>query len=114
MNFQKEVIQKLGSENVERVLQDIRQGRINHDRLQLLALEMHPNVNGVFSRESRKPDTELEFVFRRMLDEWWNECLCTKSEEEARKELVLALQRVRLNSLASNIKTNIRPVDGRR
>ena len=114
MNFQKEVIQKLGSENVEKVLQDIRQGRINHDRLQLLAYEMHPNVNGVFSRESRKPDSELEFVFRRMLDEWWNECLCTKSEEEARMELVLALQRVRLTSLASNIKTNIGPVDFRR
>ena len=97
MNYEEEIYEKLGKENVKRVLREIRGGRINRDKLRQMAKYMHPNVYGVFVWKSR--DHEPDFLFQRMLDVWYNNSLCKLSNEEALEQLILIREKVGLNAL---------------
>ena len=103
MDYKKEIKEKLGSENVDNVLKEIRNGRINENQLKQISKYMGDNVYGVYV-QNRKKESELTYLFQLMLDSWYNQSLCKKSNEEAQKELHVIIQEVGLNAIAQNLK----------
>ena len=105
MDYKKEIKEKLGSENVDNVLKEIRNGRINENQLKQISKYMGDNVYGVYV-QNRKKESELTYLFQLMLDSWYNQSLCKKSNEEAQKELhdILTSPEVELNAVAQNLK----------
>ena len=102
MQYEEEIKEKLGSENVDSVKKEIRNGRINHYELEQIAKYMGNNVYGVYVHN--KKEYELTYLFQLMLDSWYNESLYEKSNEEAQKKLHDIIQKVGLNAIAQNLK----------
>ena len=103
MYYKEEIKEKLGSENVDNVLKEIRNGRTNDNELEQIAKYMGNNVYGVYV-QNRKKESELTYLFQLMLDCWYNDSLCEKSNEEAQKELYDIIQKVGLKPIAQNLK----------
>ena len=108
MDYKKEIKETLGSENVDNVFKEIRNGRINENQLKQISKNMGDNVYGVYV-ENEKKDYKLTYMFQLMLDSWYNQSLCKKSNEEAQKELhdIMTSQEVGLNAIAQNLRISV-------
>ena len=94
MLFEEEIREKLGSENVDLVLDKIRRGNLLQDDLKAMARKMHPYVYGDLVHDlDHRPD----YLFRKMLDSWYNQCLYNKTDEEAKREFINIVQNVKNN-----------------
>ena len=91
MLYEEEIRGKLGSENVDLVLDKIRQGNLLKDDLEAMARKMHPYVYGDLVHDiDHKPD----YLFQKMLDSWYNQCICKYTDEEAKMEFINIVQSV--------------------
>ena len=91
MLYEEEIREKLGSENVDSVLDKIRRGNLLQDDLKAIARKMHPYVYGNLVHDlDHKPD----YLFRKILDSWFNECLYKKTDEESKREFINIVQGV--------------------
>ena len=104
MDWEEDIKEKLGAVNVEIVKREIRNGKINNDKLKELANCMHKEVYGDFIHNERQGHN-LVYLFRKMLDCWYNKSLCVKSKsnEDAQTEFRSLLQEVELNAIAQKI-----------
>ena len=95
MDYEEEIWEKLGKENVDLILNRIRQGDIGHDDLKVIGRKMHPYVYGelVHVHASRR-DHKPEYLFRLCLDKWYNESLCKRTSLEAKDEFMKIIQDV--------------------
>ena len=94
MLYEEEIREKLGSENVDLVLDKIRRGNLLQDDLKAMARKMHPYVYGdLVHNLDHRPD----YLFQNILDSWYNQCLCKKTDEEARREF---------NNIVQNVNNN--------
>ena len=104
MDWESEIKDKLGSENVAILIKAIQDGRIQSDELKLMANYMDGNVNGVYVQNEKKGH-DLTYLFRLMLDGWYQYSLYNKTKEDAQKELYNILKKVGLNAIAHKLKT---------
>ena len=102
MEYETEIREKLGSENVDLILSEIGHGRIKEEELKIIAHQMHGNVHGVFVDKIRERSQHVH-VFMHMLDSWFNEVLCEPSID-GRRELHKILEDVKLHALAAKLK----------
>ena len=93
MDYEEEIWQKLGKENVDLVLDKIRRGNLGHEDLKVIARKMHSYVYGDFVHASRG-DHKPEYLFRLCLDRWYNESLYVKTSLEATEEFMKIVQDV--------------------
>ena len=94
MLYEEEIRGKLGSENVDSVLDKIRRGDLLQDDLKAMARKMHPYVYGDLVHDiDHKPD----YLFRNILDSWYNQCLYNKTDEEAKREFINIVQNINNN-----------------
>ena len=94
MLYEEEIRGKLGSENVDSVLDKIRRGDLLQDDLKAMARKMHPYVYGDLVHDiDHRPD----YLFQNILDSWYNQCLCKKTDEEAKREFINIVQNVNNN-----------------
>ena len=93
MDYEEEILQKLGKENVDLVLDKIRRGNLGHDDLKVIARKMHPYVYGALVHASRG-DHSPDYLFKLCLDKWYNESLCERASVEAKEEFMKIIQDV--------------------
>ena len=94
MDYEEEIWQKLGKENVDLVLDKIRRGNLGHEDLKVIARKMHSYVYGDFVHASRG-DHKPEYLFGLCLDKWYNQSLCKRSSAEAKEEFRKIMQDVK-------------------
>ena len=100
MEMEDEITERLSSENLELLLNEVRTGKIKEKEVKRIALRMHGNVHGIFVEKIKK--SKLDVVFMYMIDGWYNEVIY-HPEVNARNELKKILRYVKLNPLAAKI-----------
>ena len=91
MLYEEEIREKLGSENVHWVLDKIRRGNLLQDDLKAITRKRHPYVYGDLVHDI---DHTPDYLFQKILDSWYNQCLYKKTAKEAKKEFITIVQNV--------------------
>ena len=115
MEYFEEVNQVLGSENVQFILDEVRDGRIKRTDMKKIALSMKDGVYGVFVQR-KDTDISADDLMKELLDAWFNNHLYqyTYESEPMTKGLhdlidILASKQVRLNYQAHTLQKKVGP-----
>ena len=103
MIYEFEINDKLGSENVGILQKEIQNARIQYDELKQMAKYMDDNVFGVFVQNEKQGHAST-YLFKMMLDSWYNISLHKNSIEEAQTELRNILLKVGLHAIAYKLE----------
>jgi len=101
MEWREEVESALLKENVDILVKEARQGRIEKHMLKDMALQMGGLVHGVFVANKERED--ISYILRCMLDKWYNEELCGP-EVNGISKLIEILKDLGLNGMAKKMK----------
>ena len=101
-----EVIQKIGKNNYDLVIVQIKSGLLKQQQVKDIAIKMDMEVNGVF--EAKVHQHELHDVMRYMLDAWWKVKL--HKANDGYVELKQILLDVGLEYLANKMEPNMDPI----
>ena len=85
----KEIKDALGAPNVELLLDEIDEGIVEKDCIQMIALKMKGGVHGVFVEKTLDRQCSLKQVMRHMLDKWYTHEIykCKQDKEALNSEL---------------------------
>merc|ERR1712133_168743 len=104
MERRKEVESALKKENVDILVQETKNGKINIDQLKMIAIEMGGAVHGVFTSKLRA-NIEPLYILLHMLDSWYNEELYdTEFDGVSRLIEILKDENVGLKAAAHRIQ----------
>ena len=104
MEKEKEVNELLGSENVNKVINDIKAGKISRMQIKQLSLKMHSmhqnqNVHGDFMHHTQNTaDIKNHDLFRLLLDSWYTNELFNLDSSECQKKFHEILDEIRNDS----------------
>ena len=101
-----EVIQKIGKNNYDLVIVQIKSGLVKQQQVKDIAIKMDMEVNGVF--EAKVHQHDLHDVMRYMLDAWWKVKL--HKSNDGYVELKQILLEVGLEYLANKMEPNMEPI----
>ena len=103
MIYEFEINDKLGSENVGILQKEIQNARIQYDELKQMAKYMDDNVFGVFVQNEKQGHAST-YLFKMMLDSWYNISLHKNSKDKAQTELHNILVKVGLYAIADKLE----------
>ena len=101
-----EVIQKIGKNNYDLVIVQIKSGLLKQQQVKDIAIKMDMEVNGVF--EAKVHQHDLHDVMRYMLDAWWKVKL--HKANHGYVELKQILLDVGLEYVANKMEPNMDPI----
>jgi len=104
MDYEKEIIIKIGRPNLTSLRDAIRDGQLEDDKIRDIARKMGGRMFGTYKEKKRHNESSLN-VFNYMMDTYYNTVLC-KSEGDGYQSLVDILrdESVDLTSLALTLK----------
>ena len=109
MEYEEELEEILGKENIKLLLTEIQHGKVSREQLKVIALGMCGDVHGVFAHS--EPAMDPHYLCGKMLDSWYNsELYDTTIDGVERLKDILTDPKVGLNCLASKMNlqaTNI-------
>ena len=97
-----ELKELLMSENLRLLIDEIQNGKLDKEKVKMIAMKMNPRVHGVFKENQEK---ELSIVMRYMLDRWYEEELYAEGVDGLNKLItILEDDDIRLKHLAQKMK----------